>query len=899
MLKYTSNQQKAIDHWEGNLQIIACAGSGKTDVITRRIAKLISTGVKTESIVAFTFTENAAEELKFRIRKHLQELHPENPELGDMYVGTVHSFCYKLLQEYKPEFKAYDVLDENKRVIFVSTYDNSRRIGLDKFFTKRRYRNFEQFLRNVDLVREEMITHSLIPREFRSCFEKYISLLDYERYLDFSGMMYEVVKLFENDSKFAFKVTNRFQHIIVDEYQDINPIQEKIIELISGENANICVVGDDDQCIYQWRGTDVNNLLTFTNRYFDVESIDITTNFRSSSIVVDNARQFIELNDNRLTKQISSWPKANIQFDIGDMYSIFFPTAQEEIDFVVSKIKELQGTKYVNNKGEEFALDYRDIAIFFRSVKLSAEPYIQAFKEFDIPFIVKGGGKLFEQDEVVLVVKSLAYLANYTYGGGPTSIQALQELYLSCFEEVGDVKEFVRKLDLFKSTLDLNKFISLQGLFQQILNFLGAEDFEFTEIQLYNLGMLSQTITDFEAVYKSIKLRDFKYLLGFIVGYAERNYEEGGSDDPTKINAVKIMTIHRAKGLQFPIVFIPQLHQGLFPSRPRKGNWLIPENLFDVERYSGSIEDERRLFYVAATRSEKFLFLSGCSQDITGKRTNNPSRFLGEYPSEHSLTQWVPDPTTREKLDLSFVAPLRRFATSYSELRYYDRCPFDYKLRFIFGFNPEIALALGYGKSIHNILNIIHTDFKANPPNVDEIEKIVEDNFFLRYCSKELINQLKNSANRIVKNYVKKFGSEFNLILETEKSFEFALEEALIAGQIDLIKILDEKGDVEAIEIVDFKEHDKSELSTDYEKQLRLYAIASIRALGINPQQATVHHLDEGTRSEVNIGPEILTEVEEEISENILRIMSRKFPKYPSKTNCLACDWRYFCTKNK
>ncbi len=311
ILRYTTNQQKAIDHWDGNLQIIACAGSGKTDVITRRIAKLVATGVNTASIVAFTFTDNAAEELKFRIRKHLQELHPENPELGDMYVGTVHSFCYELLKEYKPKYKSYDVLDENQRIIFVSTYNHFRRLGLERIFD-RRYRNFEIFCLNVDVVREEMIAPSFLPESFRHCFEQYLTLLDEERFLDFSGMMNEVVKLFNEDSDFASLVSNRYEHIIVDEYQDINPIQEKLISLLAGDNGNICVVGDGDQCIYQWRGTDVDNLLTFTKRYPNVESIDITTNFRSSNVIVDTTRQFIEQNPNRLSKEISSWKEANV-----------------------------------------------------------------------------------------------------------------------------------------------------------------------------------------------------------------------------------------------------------------------------------------------------------------------------------------------------------------------------------------------------------------------------------------------------------------------------------------------------------------------------------------------------------------------------------------------------------
>jgi len=894
-VKYTEHQQRAIDHWEGNLQIIACAGSGKTDVITRRIAKLVSTGVPKESIVAFTFTENAAEELKFRIRKHLQDLQPDDPEIGDMYVGTIHSFCYNLLQDFKPRYKAHDVLDEHKRVLFVSTYDNARRIGLRDLF-KRSYRNFEKFCLNIDVVREEMIDPKLLPEEFRKCFENYIKLLDEECFLDFSGMMHLVYHYLLSDVDFATKVFNRIQYVIVDEYQDINPLQEKLIELLTDRNGNLCVVGDDDQCIYQWRGTDVSNILTFTKRYIDVESIEITTNFRSSDVIVNSAKEVIERNFERLPKEISSWNDSKIIFETGDIYAINFESNLQELEFVLEKIKSLRGKKYINNRGEEYAIDYRDMAIFFRSVKNSADPYIQAFKDHNIPFIVKGGGKLFEQEEVLLVVKSIAFLGNFTFAG-PTTINELTRLYNECFGSRGNVDHYLQQMQAYKSTKASEDYISLQGVFQMILSFLGATMFEFSETQLYNLGMLSQTITDFEAIYKRIKLKGIKYFLGFITGYAKWNYEEGGSDDPTKINAIKIMTVHRAKGLQFPVVFIPEVVRGLFPTRRRSREWFIPEELFEKERYEGTIEDERRLFYVALTRSEKYLFLSCHQNNINSDRRSNPSIFFEEFPKQFALTQPIPDPTDRKELDLSETALLHRFATSYSDLRYYDRCPFDYKLRFIFGFNPEIAIALGYGKSIHNILNIIHTDHRRIPPDFETVQQIVDDNFFLRYCTPDFMQRFKDSAIRIVQTYVKNFSGEFKLILETEKSFEFALDEALISGQIDLIKRLSEDGELEAIEIVDFKEHDNTEFTTDYRKQLRLYAIASMRALGLNPKRATVHHLDEGTRSEVDISKKVLTAVEKNISNSIQSIMKRVFPKHPTKRKCEFCDWRHFCTK--
>ncbi|MFW9924389.1 MAG: 3'-5' exonuclease, partial [Candidatus Thorarchaeota archaeon] len=518
-------------------------------------------------------------------------------------------------------------------------------------------------------------------------------------------------------------------------------------------------------------------------------------------------------------------------------------------------------------------------------------------KERNIPFVVKGGGKLFEQEEVVLITKAFSFVADCSYEGEVVTVDDLKQLYLQTFREYGDVEKFIGQLVDFKATTEMNEFISLQGVFQQFLGFMGGMDFEFSETQLYNLGMFSQAITDFEAIYKRIKLRQMKYFLGFVHAYAKWNYEEGGSDDPTKINAVKIMTVHRSKGLQFPIVFVPHLQQGLFPSKSKARNWLIPEHLFNKERYEGKLEDERRLFYVAITRSEKYLYLT-CHQmnNLTGRKSS-PSRFFAEYPRHYALTQPIADPTEREKMDLKTAAPLRRFATSYSDLRYYDYCPYDYKLRFIYGFNPEIAIALGYGKSIHNILNVIHNDYRINPPDEETVQKIIDSHFFLRYCSPELNTRFKNSAKNIIYNYVKNYSGEFNLILETEKAFEFALDQTLISGQIDLIKMLNEKGELEAIEIVDFKEHESSELSTDYIKQLRLYAIASIRSLGFHPQQAAVHHLDEGTRSMVDISQDALVKMEDTIKETVDSIISREFPKLPAHKKCLACDWRYFCTK--
>jgi len=451
------------------------------------------------------------------------------------------------------------------------------------------------------------------------------------------------------------------------------------------------------------------------------------------------------------------------------------------------------------------------------------------------------------------------------------------------------------KVEDRRGSLEPDSWISLQEELQSVMNYMGVTDFEFTEVQMYNLGMLSQVISDFEIARKKIKAKAFKYFLGYVRAYAESQYEEGGNDDPTLVNAVKIMTIHRAKGLEFPVVFMPNLVSGRFPPRGGDKTWFIPTELFDVDRYEGCLEDERRLFYVAITRSQKFLFLTGARKTYSLKRDKSPSIFFNEFPEGYALTSPEPDPTDRVISDIEITEPLRNFPTSYSDLRYYDRCPYDYKLRCIYGFNPGVVMALGYGRNVHNVLNILHNDFRDTIPSADEVEDIVYNNFFMRYAPEAYAERFRKSITKLVGNYVDRHAGDFNLVLEAEKSFEFSLGNGLISGNIDLIKKLDAEGNLEGIEIVDFKNREDTELATDYEKQLKLYAIASLRSLGLNPKKATVHHLDDDSLTEVNISPGELGRVEDEVKDEILNITRRNFPKNPGSSRCRKCDFKLIC----
>lgn len=411
-IKFTPEQLNAIHYTGGNLQIIACAGSGKTEVIIRRIIKLISDGVNPENIVAFTFTVKAAEEMKYRIRKYIIDEKPELSEyLGNMFVGTIHSFCYELLKEYQPKYANYDILDENRTILFIKRFFWNLNINHLKISAppgpNYDWIRVKTFYKNANIIREERINYSNLSNEnFKTSYEQYLNLLEEKKYLDFSGILLKTVEMIEQNPEILEKILNRFKYIIVDEYQDINNIQEQLIKLMTGSDTNICVVGDDDQAIYQWRGADVINILEFSEKYKPVKTINLEENFRCTKTIVKNAYSLISRNLNRLKKEMYSSKKG----DNDDIFNIFFNNQKEEIDFIINQIKGLHGAKFIDKGGIERALDWYDFAFLFRSVRNHAKPYIEALRSENIPFIVKGSIGLFENPEVSIIMDILKYI---------------------------------------------------------------------------------------------------------------------------------------------------------------------------------------------------------------------------------------------------------------------------------------------------------------------------------------------------------------------------------------------------------------------------------------------------------------------------------------------------------
>jgi len=913
---YKNIFESKIEYLRGNLQIIACAGSGKTEFVSERIAYQIYKGVaKPNQIVAFTFTDKAAEELKFRVRSKIQELIGKQPDIGDMYIGTIHAFSFKVLQDFIPKYRAYDMLDEVGRLAFLSSIKrdidfNHLFNSLNKRHTWNFYRHgnkqnwaYRTFIKDIDLFREEGLTdEATLSDSFRNAYKIYLQKLEEKRFLDFSSILKIAVDTLENDLNIRKKIQSQYSFFTVDEYQDVNPIQEKLIQLISNKQ-NVCIVGDDDQSIYQWRGADVQNIITFQKRYSKVAIHQLNINRRSSDAIVKTADELIKLNNpGRLKKDIKD---NGLKSDKGDLYKILFQTQEEEIEWIVKKLQSLVGKEYFECDSPR-KLKFSDFAFLFRSIGNEAGPYIEALRNANIPVIYAGTGGLFDTAEVSSIIKIFEFISecDKDIEYDDTFLKGIHENLPNAFSI--SLNNFKTGILAIQEATKSQKRLSLQGLYANILSLLGLSDISFHEtdddVLLFNLGRLSQAISDYEGSREYLNFNSIKDFIWFIRLHAENAYDSGNTDAMAGlIDAVQIMTMHGTKGLGFPVVFMPSHFRR--NRDPEFGPTLLDISKFASDRFLNYPKDERRIYYVGITRSKKFLFITSAEYKIEGKKKSSRSSFFNEIPDKLFITTEIKDPTIRKPCKIDGVSEEARFPTSYSELAYYLNCGYDYKIRFIYGFNPELVPALGFGKQVHNIINLLHKDFEdtGKIPTKTTIAKVIEDHFYLRYASDSVTDRLKVGAMKSLSKYVQMWEKDFSLSVKTERPFELEYDNALIAGSIDMIKR--EDGNETVLEVIDFKTgKPDNDLMHRYELQVQLYTIAAQEALGINTQKALIHFIDtdKNDRLAVQTSPSALETAKEELSFALQGITKATFKRDARQDKlCKSCDWCTMCPKRK
>ena len=912
-MKLTDSQRQAVDLSLGNMQLIACAGSGKTEVVARRVARLLSPGrpdsLAPANIVAFTFTEKAAAELKERIIRRTRETLGEVTGMAEMFVGTIHAFCLDLIKTEDPEYLKYEVLGDVQQKLFIDR--NSLRSGLTNSTdlnnrSLRRYVDTGHYISALSILREG----NLDPTILAGCsvmegLDSYRSVLKEKRYLDYSSILAEAVEMLRENGDVRTRLGKRIRCVIVDEYQDVNPVQESIVRSLHEIGANICVVGDDDQTIYQWRGSDVQNILKFTKRYPNVRQLRLQENFRSSEGIIDVARSFIEQNPDRLAKSMS--PQSVQDYEVGDIVALNFTTPEEEAQHIVKTIRSLCGVAFEED-GCSRGLSWSDMAVLLRSVKNNGGPITDVLKAAGIPYVVTGMANLFDTPEAE-AARQLFYFMDgridrhaLCAAWQRTNIALDKDALERAIDRAADARKAITEPDLMRWGL-----YSIQRVFVDFITDARIREDLIPdghgEIAFFNLGKFSQVISDFETIhFHSKPLDKYQSFAGFLEHQVDDAYPEGWQDNQyANLDAIKIMTVHQAKGMEWPVVFIPALLRNRFPSARAAGKsvWhLLPAaGVKDQARYLTSREDERRLFYVAVTRSQKYLHMSWAPIAGKNNRYTRPSEFWDNVLASKKVKRRIPNYETRKRLPQQPKLGIANVVFTFSDIKYFFECPYQFKLRVLYGFNPPIHEALGYGKSLHDALAEVHSRaIRGDAVSSDEVPWLVATHLHVPYAYPGLRRTLTESAERVLYQYLRDNESLFEHIEFSEKQVEINLVGGIsIIGRIDLVRRLD----TDETTIVDLKSSDQAQAEDVTETQLHTYALGYKELTGQDADYVEIYELDEGRRKQRSVDPDFIRDVEGRVHEAANALRDGELKPTPAVNKCRACDFSGICHSAK
>lgn len=911
-MKFTDAQRAAISHINGNLQLIACAGSGKTEVVAQRVVALLRStedgggGYLPSNIVAFTFTDKAAAELKERIQTRCREHFGEIQGLAEMYVGTIHGYCLDLLKSEVPTFMKYEVLNDVQQSLFVDRHSSlsglTRSTTLDGKQLKR-FTDTNSYISALNILREDKpIAPDLLNNvTVVEHLPDYEDLLQDRGYLDYSSILHEAVEELRSNNGLRERLSARVRHVIVDEYQDVNPIQEAVVHELSQLGAFTCVVGDDDQTIYQWRGSDVENILTFEGRYKEVTQVRLEENFRSSEGVISLAREFIRSVKNRLPKEMKATDAQS--FEAGDITALPFDSPQQEADHIASTCQLLRGLA-IEDDGTVRGISWSDMAILLRSVRRDGPIISQALKAAGVPYIITGMDNLFQTSEAEAARQLFYFLADQITDDALRTAWLTANLGLTdaALNAAVDAAHRARE-EMKVAGIGQFKVYNLQRQFVAFLETCGLREEVVPngrgEVVFYNLGKFSQAISDFESIhFRSDPIEKYKSFASFLQYHAEKAYPEGWQDNTlVSPDAVRIMTVHQAKGLQWPAVFIPQLVRNRFPSKGAGGRtaWhLIPEQAFDnAVRYKGGDEDERRLFYVAVTRAQKYLHLSWAP--TTGNQlAQRPSDYFTEVLGSKYVKRRPQDYSDRLRLDPSPKASVANVTLSFSDLKYFFECPYQFKLRIIYGFNAPLDEALGYGKSLHDALAEVHSRALRGeniPP--EEAGELVERHLHTPYAYPALREKLEAAARRVIDAYIRKNSKDFSNLEFSEKAIEISLGDGVsVAGRIDLVRKLD----TDEITIVDLKSTDRAQAEAVTETQLHIYALGYQELTGRRADYVEIYELDEQKQIRRSVDDEFIRDVERDVRAAATALRENNMIATPAAPKCSKCDYCNLCS---
>lgn len=930
----TDQQYAAAVDSAAEVLCLACAGSGKSRTLAYRIARLIAEGNSPESIVAFTFTEKAAESIKRRVGDALEKCGLDVAVVGAMYIGTIHSYCQNLLGEMDAKYRQFEVLDENRLKLFLlSRYWSLGLKEVQEAKSARMFQTISEISNAWKTANDELINFDSIEvedSELGQTLKKLNEKLNNDQYIDFSLMIRLVVDALRADRGEINRALANVRHLMVDEYQDVNPSQEALIRGIYQKIDSLFVVGDDDQSIYGWRGADVRNIIEFDQRYPNCSTHNLSTNFRSTDAIVKTSNSFVqvELSAQRIDKTPVSHSEGNIQH----FGNFWFETKEAEAVWLAQRINQLIGTKYIDGDGTERGLTKSDFAVLMRSVlggtAWGGSPhhreYTNALNEADIAYTIEAEGSIFERPHARVLRESMSLLRN---AGVPRSaVKDFFNLYVTTYFPNADLNDFSRVLADWNSLIHrpaggARRKVYPQKLVHDLLDAFGLKRTYFDDAVMRDIGVFSSIILDVEKVFISIdSTQRFQSVLNFLENIAESGYDTSEVELVARPDAVTVSTIHKMKGLEFPVVFIVDVVNLRFPkSRSSYSGWLpsvvmqeaLRRGLYQTDRYG-----EARLFYTALTRAERFLYVTGSAVQAGLTRPKRPSDFKLRLISETIVTDATHLP------ELEMAAQRRRIddnsmPTSFTEIKDYLECPMKYKYRKLFGFSPAVPELFGFGLTTHTAINKLHQNFPNSVPSTQDAQDTVESVFHLKHVFPSNdpnrpgpFERAKERTKELVSKYAENYSADFIQNRQVERKFEIKADRALITGAIDLLLKEDSQGKILDAKVIDFKSMDFPEIPDNFywinlALQVQLYAHASRIVLGEDTKTGAVHLLKgdnahgRPNRVEVPVSNAAIDAAIQNIIWAVNQILSGDFPRRPSTAKCDNCDFNLICGKFK
>jgi len=816
-----------------------------------------------------------------------------------------------------PETFKFSVLTEITARMFIDR--NSRKSGLTLCPTNsagtphlRRFLHSRLYMQATSVLREDTVNLDLVPAGVLASSNSYLALLYEHAYFDFTEMINLAVQYLEDDinedpaiAAVQSHIRDDIRYVVVDEYQDVNPLQERLLRGLTKFGANLCVVGDDDQTIYQWRGSEVSNIVTFSDRYAGVRQVTLAENFRSSEGVVEVGKSVAERipGSHRLPKAMVR--AGHQRWQRGDMLACEFSDEREEAAWICDRIEAMRGLAFEDSPDDAArGLSWSDFAVLYRSVANDAGPLVEEMRRRDIPYVVKGLNRLFDSPEILAVVGVFRYMA------GLLPASALRGLWVDA-NLLPAGAEWLAAMKVLDEGRDFDRgerwgVYNIQRLYLEFLEALGLREENLPgspvrrELTFYQLGKFSQAISDFEQIYFNTEPKHkYETFAAWLEHQAPGYYAESDADvGYASPDAVTLSTVHQAKGMQWPAVFLPCLRANRFPAKRQGGLGLfhvIPDRaIADADRYRGTLEDETRLFYVAVTRAQKYLFVgfSPGKNQLYKKR----SQFFDHCAAQ----QWFSTRDTGVPTEAPRLEPRARRVTpmvtlSFSELKYLFECPYQFKLRFLYGFNPPLHEALGYGKGLHDALAEMHKRAVAGDLVAKaEAEDLVERHLHTPYAYPELKATLHRAAVKAIERYFDEHGQDLARTVHSEKQIQVHVAPGItVDGRIDLIRRLD----TDELAIVDFKSTARAQDEDVTRDQLHVYAVGYEELTGERADIIEVLNLDEeGKTIREAVEAPLLTGVRAQIKSAGDALRRSDLPRLPVwGEQCAKCDLAELC----